>query len=103
MAHAQAVSYDEAVKQIATGHRDTDQPPAAVILFPDPQEEVIRLLDVTSLVPETGEFYWVRFGATPEVPFITEIAQVTPAEWESIQHGTMALPAGWDLAAAEEV
>ena len=103
MAHAQALSYDDAIKDIVEGHRDTDQPPHAIILFRDPEEQVIRLLDVTDLVPETGEVYRIRFGRTPEIPYVSELAQVTPSEWPKIRAGEIELPEGWDLNSCEEV
>jgi uncharacterized protein (DUF433 family) len=103
MAQAQVLDYEGAVKEIAKGHRRSGQPPRAVVLFRDPEEQVIRILDVTDLVAETGEVYRFRFGPTFEMPYITEIAQVTPSEWQRILNREIDLPEGWDLNTREEI
>ena len=103
MVQSRVLSYDDAVKEIVEGHRDNDQPPYAIILFRDPQQQVIRILDVTDLVPESGEVYRFRFGRTEDIPFVTEVAQVTPSEWPKIQAGEISLPEGWDLTMWEAV
>jgi len=64
---------------------------------------VVRLLEVTDLVPETGEVYPIEFGPTREMPYRTVVAQVTPEEWAQIQAGDIELPVGWDLGACTEV
>jgi hypothetical protein len=63
----------------------------------------VRLLEVTDLTPETGEVYALQFGRTRDLPYVTVVAQITPAEWERIRAGAISLPEGWDLNRSEEV
>jgi hypothetical protein len=97
------MAYEGAVRTVAGWHLEGEQPPAKLLAFPDPDEREIRLLEVTELVPETGEFYPVAFGPTVEIPYRTVVAQVTPREFDAIRAGTLPLPEGWDLDQAVEL
>lgn len=97
------MDYPTAVQTLAQWHFESEERPQRIFCFPDPAAQVVRLLEVTYLVPETGEFYPIEFGPTAEMPYRTVVAQVTPAEWERIQTGEMPLPAGWNLATRWEV
>jgi len=95
--------YADAVKTLVEWHLDTEYQPSHVFLFPDARETVIRLVEVSGVIPETGEFRPVKFGPTAEIPYETIVALVTPNEWEMIRSGQIELPEGWDLGTAEEV
>jgi len=97
------MTYSDAVRQLVEWHFDNEQPPIAVLVFTDPSEHEIRLLQVTELVPETGEVYPIIFGPTKEIPYRTVLAQVTPSEYEAIRARELELPEGWDLEEAEEM
>jgi hypothetical protein len=98
-----ALTYDGAVRLLAQWHRQGDQPPRKIVSFPDPEKKTVRLVEVTELVPATGELWPVTFGPTAEMPYVTVGTQVTPEEWERIRAGDIALPEGWDLDTCEEV
>lgn len=95
------MDYPTAVKTLAVWHHETEDPPQRIYCFRDPAGQVVRLVEVTDLVPETGEFYPIEFGPTREMPYRTILAQVTPDEWTRITRREMALPEGWDLTACE--
>jgi hypothetical protein len=99
------MDYCDAVKQLVKWHRESPQPPEKIILFPDPEEKEIRLIEVTDLLPKTSEsqVYPIKFGPTTELPYDTIVAQVTPSEWQDICHGLLALPEGWDLRTSREI
>lgn len=97
------MDYPTAVRTLVNWHREGEQPPQKIILFPDPDGQEVRLLEVTELVPETGELYPITFGATKELPYRTVVMQVTPREWEAIRAGKMPLPEGWDMGGCQEL
>lgn len=97
------MDYETAVKTLADWHRESDQPPQKVFSFPDPTGTTVRLIEVTDIVPDTGEVYPIAFGPTPEMPYRTIVAQVTSPEWDAILDGEIELPEGWDLGEREEV
>ena len=100
------MAYLDMVRQLVQWHFEDDQPPTDIYAFLDPEEKEIRLLEVTDLVPETGEVYPVAFGRTDDVPCRTVIVQVTPREFARIRNHDpeMELPDGWgDLDGAQQM
>ena len=97
------VDYPTAVRTLVDWHREGEQPPQRIFIFSDPDGQEVRLLEVTVLVPETGELYPIAFGATSELPYRTVVVQVTPDEWEAIEAGEIPLPEGWDMSSCEEL
>lgn len=95
--------YGQAVLTLARWHREGDQAAAAIYAFPDPQRQTVRLIEVSQIVPQTGEVYMVEFGPTAQMPFRTVVAQVTASEWEDICARRIELPDGWDLTGMVEV
>ncbi|MBM3500970.1 MAG: hypothetical protein FJX74_20125 [Armatimonadetes bacterium] len=95
--------YMQAVRKLVMWHLDTEYRPSQAFLFPDADEAVIRLIEVSDVIPETGEFRPLKFGPTEGIPYETIVALVTPGEWRMIQTGQLALPQGWDLGTAVEV
>ena len=95
--------YGEAILTLARWHREGDETPTPIYAFPDPDQRKVRVIEVTQIVPQTGEVYPFEFAPTAEMPFRAAIAQVTPDEWTDISAGRIALPEGWDLAAMVSV
>jgi len=95
------MTYAEAVALFASWHREDDDQPDAIYLFRDPNGQVIRFIEVSTKVPETGELFPVAFAPTDEMPLKTVVAQVTPHEWAQILAGDIHLPTGWSLPAEE--
>lgn len=61
----------------------------------DPERDVL-LLQITELTPPSpGAVVAYGFYPSRDFPFPLSLAQVTPAEWEAIQQGRLALPRGW--------
>jgi hypothetical protein len=69
--------------------------------FEDPQDP-IKLLEVNANTVPTGSVEPFSFSPTADVPFITEIAEITPEEFQRIKQHELALPPGWSLEDAED-
>ena len=86
-----------------------------IYLVPDPQKQVVRLIEVSDAFPEGGverpapphgmERVVPVFpmGPAKDFPFRSEVAQVTPTEWAKLQHKTLKLNRDWDLEQARKV
>jgi len=66
----------------------------------DPKEP-IKLIEVNEQTVSTGQFEAFGFAATPDVPFPTLIAEVTPDEFAELQRSG-GIPRGWDIASAQQ-
>ncbi len=66
----------------------------------DPRE-TIKLLEVNIHTVPTGSVDPTLFSPTMEVPCGTEIAEVTPEEFQRVQARELPLPPGWSLDDAE--
>lgn len=69
----------------------------------DDPGEPIKLLEVNANTFSTGSVEPIPFSPAEGVPFVTEIAEVTPDEFAKLQSGELVMPAGWTLEDAEEV
>jgi hypothetical protein len=90
-------------KRLAAAHRRADKKTTTIKFFPNPDNEVIQLLEVSSAAPTTGEILPFRFAADAEhgVEYPSVVVLVSPVEWERLEQGNLHLPAGWNLAEAE--
>ena len=78
-----------------------------------PRDGVVRLLEVSdefpeAAVPRAGAGGLVvpvfPMGPSPDFPFRSEVAQVTPGEWSDLRAGHLRLGRDWgDLTLAREV
>src|SRR5438105_1546169 len=96
-------TYEEAERLLARWQGEGGPEDLLIFTFPDPAEESVRLLGVSDEFMETGAVLPMSFGRSAELPFRSSTASVTPAEWDRIRAGRIALPAGWDLATARQV
>ena len=108
-------TYERAVRVLAAAHASgPDQ--VEIYHLPDPQQRVVRLIEVSEAFPEGGverpappggmERVVPVFpmGPAEDFPFRSEIVQVTPAEWEEIRQGNLKLNRNWgDLKLAQKV
>jgi hypothetical protein len=108
-------TYDSAVLALAAAHAaGPDQ--VEIYFLPDPQQQVIRLIEVSAAFPEGGvdrpappnglERVVPVFpmGRAKDFPFRSEIVQVTPAEWEQLRQRKLKLNRDWgDLDRAKKV
>ncbi len=68
----------------------------------DPSQP-IKLLEVNANTFPTGSIEPIPFSSTQDVPFVTEIAEISPDEFSRLERGDLVLPAGWTLDDAEQV
>jgi hypothetical protein len=97
-AGGERVNEDQTAAALAAAHRAQDAGTSRIMYFPEPG--VVRLLEVSTSAPTTGEILPFSFEAdrAHNVPFPSIVVLVSPDEWAQIQAGTLTLPAGWDLA-----
>jgi hypothetical protein len=67
----------------------------------DAQGEPIKLLEVNEATVATGGFEAFGFRPTKDIPYLTLIAEITPAELEVLRGKPDALPKGWSLSRAQ--
>ncbi|MGO8690166.1 MAG: hypothetical protein ACLQLG_11065 [Thermoguttaceae bacterium] len=96
---------DEAAKWYAERHLYTDPGTRVVYYLPTgaPERE-IRLLEVNELIVqrESDPLEPLDFGIDVggAEPHSLLVVDVTPAQWDRIRSGQLALPAGWSLEGA---
>jgi hypothetical protein len=100
---APAVAYLETARRLADAHRRADPETVAVLLDPDPERREIRLVEVTRSAPPTGEPLAVGFLARPDlgVAFLSTVVLLSPAEWDAVAEGRLALPHPFEVARLE--
>jgi hypothetical protein len=96
-AAAEVTDYLETARRLAHAHRTTDPTTLFVWLAPDPDEKLIRLLEVTPKVTAAGELFPVEFAPRPDlgVRFALSVLLLSPEEWDEVDAGRLALPEGW--------
>jgi hypothetical protein len=90
-------SYLETAERLARAHRASDPSTLRVLLAHDPEERVLRLVEVARSAPAAGAPAPVGFTARPDlgVPFPLEVLLLSPPEWDAVSEGRMELPEGW--------
>ncbi len=69
----------------------------------DDPDGSIKLLEVNANTFPTGSIEAIPFSSTDEVPFVTEIAEISPDEFSRLERGELDLPEGWTLENAEDL
>jgi hypothetical protein len=108
-------TYDGAVQVLAAAHA-AGADPVEIYSIPDPQQRIVRLIEVSAAFPEGGVERPAQpnghervvpvfpMGPAKDFPFRSEIVQVTPAEWEQLRQGKLKLNRNWgDLNGAKKV
>ncbi|MGH7270647.1 MAG: hypothetical protein ACREJ3_09470 [Polyangiaceae bacterium] len=67
----------------------------------DDPREPIKLLEVNANTFPTGSIEPIPFSTTDDVPYVTEIAEISPDEFAQLKDGKLVLPPGWALEDAE--
>lgn len=95
----------EVAEELAAAHRAVDPETTTIKLFSSPKNDEIRLLEVTTVVPATGEALPYRFPPDPaeRIDYPSIVVLLHPAEWRDVEHGALTLPAGWELDSAEDI
>ncbi len=94
---------DDVATELARAHRQADPATIIVKYFPDVSE--IRLVEVSTEAPTTGEILPFAFGAEPAngIDFPSIVILLSPEEWREVQAGLLRLPDGWDLNTARDL
>ena len=99
-------TYERAVRVLAAAHA-TGVESVDIYYLPDPQQLVVRLIEVSDTFPEGGvdrpalpggmERVVPVFplGPARDFPFRSEVVQITPAEWEQLLQGSLKLNRDW--------
>jgi len=108
-------TYEDAVRVLAAAHA-TGVALIDIYYLPDPRELVVRLIEVSDTFPEGGVDRPVPpdgmervvpvfpLGPSKDFPFRSEVAQITPAEWDQLLQGNLKLNRDWgDLKRAKKV
>ena len=95
----------EVAKELATAHRAADPKTTIIKLFSKPQDNEIRLLEVSTVVSATGEVLPFRFPAVPaeRIDYPSTVILLHPDEWQDVQNRVLDLPVAWELATAEDI
>ena len=96
-------TYEEAGECLARWHAIGEHGPERIYAFPDPETQVVRLVEVSPSAPETGEITPVGFGRSPDFPFRSSVIVVTPNEWDQVRSGELKLPQDWALESMRQV
>ncbi len=99
----EVADYRATARRLARAHQKADPGTVAVLLDPDPEEREIRLVEVTSSAPTTGEPLAVGAVARPDlgVPFPCTIVLLSPEEWAAVTAGLLALPSPFQAGALD--
>jgi hypothetical protein len=103
--HDMRRSLEAVARDLAAAHRREDSKTSTIKFFPGAKKDEVCLLEVSATAPTTGEIMPFRFGADAAngVEYPSIVILVSPHEWQDVQTGKLALPAGWDLATAEDL
>lgn len=96
-------SYSDAVALLAGWHQGRDDLGFAAYSFPDPEGEVVRLVEVSDHFPSVDAVHPIRFGRSADFPFPSAVALVSEQDWVKIMDGSLPLPEGWSLGGVQRV
>ncbi|MGA2450980.1 MAG: hypothetical protein ABTD50_20145 [Polyangiaceae bacterium] len=100
------ISKRDAARVLADAHYRIEDGLERVFIIPagleDPREP-IKLLEVNANTIPTGSIEPIPFSASREIPFVTEIAEISPEEFSKLERGELSLPPGWTLEGADDV
>jgi hypothetical protein len=69
----------------------------------DDPREPIKLLEVNANTVPLGSIEAIPFAGSKDIPFVTEIAEISPEEFSKLERGELSLPPGWTLDGADDV
>jgi hypothetical protein len=94
-------TYLETAQDLAEAHRRADPGTEAIFLVPDPAEQEVRLVEVSTRVPTSGDVFAFGYSARPDlgIAFRSAVVLLSPDEWRNVESGLLLLPPGWDLRA----
>ena len=96
-------TYEEAVQILAAWHGSDPRRQDLRIFAFDDHDEIVRLIEVSPSHASFGKVMPLGFGRGKDFDYSSEIALVSPAEWEKILAKELPLPEGWELEKSRQV
>jgi hypothetical protein len=95
---------EEAVT-LAKSHRRGDRHTKIIKLVPDPKGEEIRLVEVSEKANDLDEVLSMSFAPSPQfgIGHKVTVILLSKGDWGKVEAGTLSLPTGWELNAAEDL
>ena len=92
-------------KTLAESHRKMDSGTHIAKFFPSKDNDVIRLLEVSSSVATSGIIEPFLFDKDTKTGLFhpCEIILLSDHEWDGVLNNELHLPDGWDVQSAEEL
>jgi hypothetical protein len=90
----------------AQQHRSIDEGVSSIFHLPtDAPPREIRLLEINTQISEMSPLEAIDFGVDTgsDSSHTLFVLDVTPAQWQAIQKGSLPLPGGWTLDGAREI
>ncbi|AUX23098.1 uncharacterized protein SOCEGT47_036170 [Sorangium cellulosum] len=105
MNQIQETSYLQTARALADAHRQADPNTTLIFLNPDPAEQEVRLLEVSTAAPTSGELYPFSFAARPDlgINYPSVVLLLSHQEWTDLQQGNLQLPDGWTIDRLEKL
>ena len=84
-------NYDNAVHYLADEYAQVHNRlnDLEIYALHDPQRQIVQIIEVSNLFPETGELWPVRFKRTTDFPFDTAQIIMTKDEWQRVRTGAL--------------
>jgi hypothetical protein len=91
------VTVRESALNLVAAHREAEPKLLRVVFYPDPHEREVRLVEVIEGSPHAGEALPCRFARDESgtVAYPVVVVELSPAEFEQLEEGKLALPEGW--------
>lgn len=89
--------FKKALEQAVVDHVHFDEGIESIFLMPDPNEQELKLLEVTRSAVTTGTVWPVKFAPQPQnkYPLPLNLIVVSPDEWEMIEEDNLGIPEKW--------
>ena len=95
--------YEDAVDLLAQWHAEGRADDLEILSFPDPNKRTVRLVEISSEFPDTGDSSPIAMGPSVDFPFPSGVILLSKREWEEVQNGSLSLPEGWNQKDAQKV
>ena len=96
-------TYHEAIRMLASWHGQGAEADLEIFSFPDPLQQVVRLVEVSDVHPATGSAQEMPMGKSAEYPYGSAVVFLTHEDWRQAQAGKLRFPEGWNLSAKVNV
>ena len=92
-------------RKLAESHKEMDQGTHIIKLFPTKNNDIIRLLEVSSSVATSGnaEPFFFKKDENAGINIPCSIILLSDNEWEDVKKNIIHLPAGWNISRAEDM